>query len=312
MERYRAAIWQAARMGTTAPLPKKSVALTVGGVTKSMAYFDSGPVDGQSRTLLFLHGNPTSSYLWRNIIPHVSNLGRVLAPDLIGQGDSDKLDDPGADSYTFVEHRAWLDNLLDQLELGDEVVLVIHDWGSALGFDWARRHEHRVAGIAYMEAIVQPIESWDEWPPNARGIFQGMRSDAGEELCLKKNLFVEAILPNAIISGLTADEMAVYRAPFTEAGEGRRPTLTWPRQIPIDGSPAETVEIVQAYADWMNTNEIPKLFIDADPGSILVGKQREFCRGWPNQVEQRVVGLHFVQEDSPDDIGEAIAGWLIA
>ena len=297
-------------MGTTAPLPKKFADVSVDGTTKSMAYFDTGPLDGQSRTLLFLHGNPTSSYLWRNVIPHVWHLGRVVAPDLIGQGDSDKLDDTGPESYTFVEHRVWLDALLDRLDLGEEVVLVIHDWGSALGFDWARRHERRVAGLAYMEAIVQPIPSWDDWPPNPRGIFQGMRSDAGEELCLGKNLFVEAILPNAIISGLTAEEMAVYRAPFSEAGEDRRPTLTWPRQIPIDGSPAETVEIVQAYADWMNSNDIPKLFIDADPGSILVGKQREFCRGWPNQVERRVVGLHFVQEDSPDDIGEAIAGWL--
>jgi len=297
-------------MGTTAPLPKKSAELTVDGQKKSMAYFDTGPVEGRNRTILFLHGNPTSSYLWRNVIPHVWHLGRVVAPDLIGQGESDKLDDSGPERYTFVEHRAWLDALIDRLDLGDEVVLVIHDWGSALGFDWARRHEDRVAGIAYMEAIVQPIPSWDDWPPNARGIFQGMRSEAGEELCLEKNLFVEAILPNAIISGLTAEELAVYRAPFTEPGEGRRPTLTWPRQIPIEGEPAETVEIVQAYAEWMQTNEIPKLFIDADPGSILIGQPREFCRSWPNQTEQRVAGLHFVQEDSPDDIGEAVAAWL--
>lgn len=298
-------------MGTTAPLPKQHTDVTVDGTTKSMAYFDTGfRADADGRTIVFLHGNPTSSYLWRNIIPHVRNLGRVVAPDLIGQGDSDKLDDVGPESYTFVEHRAWLDALLDSLDLGNQIVLVIHDWGSALGFDWARRHADRVAGIAYMEAIVQPIQSWDDWPPNARGIFQGLRSDAGEELCLEKNLFVEAILPNAIISGLTAEELEVYRAPFAEAGEGRRPTLTWPRQIPIEGSPAETVAIVQDYADWMNTNEIPKLFIDADPGSILIGHQREFCRGWPNQTEARVAGMHFVQEDSPDEIGEAIADWL--
>ncbi|WP_040496110.1 haloalkane dehalogenase [Ilumatobacter nonamiensis] len=297
-------------MGTTAPLPKKNLDVTVGSTTKSMAYFDSGPVGDTDRTIVFLHGNPTSSYLWRNIIPHVDQLGRVVAPDLIGQGDSDKLDDAGPDSYTFVEHREWLDALIDQLDLGDEIVLVVHDWGSALGFDWARRHEDRVAGIAYMEAIVQPIASWDDWPPNARGIFQGLRSDAGEDLCLVKNLFVEAILPNAIISGLTAEEMEVYRAPFAEEGEGRRPTLTWPRQIPIEGEPSDVVEIVQTYADWMNTNEIPKLFIDADPGSILNGRQREFCRGWPNQTEKRVEGIHFVQEDSPDEIGKAIAAWL--
>lgn len=297
-------------MGTTKPLPKKHADITVDGTTKSMAYFDSGPVDGTDRTIVFLHGNPTSSYLWRNIVPHVWHLGRVVAPDLIGQGDSDKLDGTGPDSYTFTEHREWLDALLDHLDLGDAVVLVIHDWGSALGFDWARRHPDRVAGIAYMESIVAPIASWDDWPPEARGIFQAFRSDAGEELCLEKNLFVEAILPNAIISGLTAEEMEVYRAPFADAGEGRRPTLTWPREIPIAGEPADVVEIVQSYADWMNTNEIPKLFIDADPGSILIGRQREFCRGWPNQTEVRVVGTHFVQEDSPDAIGEAIAAWL--
>ncbi|MFK8023334.1 MAG: haloalkane dehalogenase [Ilumatobacter sp.] len=297
-------------MGTTAPLPKKTASVTVDGVTKSMAYFDTGAVRGTDRTIVFLHGKPTSSYLWRNVIPHVWSLGRVVAPDLIGQGDSDKLDDTGPDSYTFVEHRDWLDALLESLDLGDQVVLVIHDWGSALGFHWAHRHPDRVAGIAYMESIVAPISSWDEWPPEARGIFQAMRSEAGEELCLEKNLFVEAILPNAIISGLTADEMAHYRAPFAEAGESRRPTLTWPRQIPIAGEPAEVVEIVQAYADWMNENEIPKLFVDADPGSILIGRQREFCRGWPNQTEARVTGTHFVQEDSPDAIGEAIASWL--
>jgi haloalkane dehalogenase len=297
-------------MGTIAPLPKKTAAVTVEGTTKAMAYFDSGEVAGEDRTIVFLHGNPTSSYLWRNIIPHVWNRGRIVAPDLIGQGDSDKLDDPRPNLYTFMEHRRWLDALLEQLDLGDKVVLVIHDWGSALGFDWARRHADRVAGIVYMEAIVAPIESWDDWPPNARGIFQGLRSDAGEELVLEKNLFVEAILPNAIISGLTDAEMEVYRAPFAEAGESRRPTLTWPRQIPIAGEPADVVEIVQGYAEWMNSNEIPKLFVDADPGSILVGRQREFCRGWPNQTEVRVVGLHFVQEDSPDEIGEAIAAWL--
>ncbi len=297
-------------MGTIAPLPKRHATLTVDDVTASMAYFDTGKLEGNDRTIVFLHGNPTSSYLWRNIIPHVSGQARCIAPDLIGQGDSDKLPDSRAGLYTFQKHREWLDALLDSLSLGDEVVLVIHDWGSALGFDWAHRHPDRVAGIAYMEAIVTPIPSWDDWPPNARGIFQGLRSDAGEELCLEKNLFVEAILPNAIISGLTADEMEVYRAPFAEPGESRRPTLTWPRQIPIDGEPADIVDIVQAYGDWMNTNDIPKLFVDADPGSILIGRQREFCRGWPNQTEVRVVGRHFVQEDSPDESGEAIANWL--
>ncbi|MCH9670563.1 MAG: haloalkane dehalogenase [Gammaproteobacteria bacterium] len=286
---------------STAPLSKQYK--TVNG--KQMAYHDVGTGD----PVVFLHGNPTSSYLWRDIVPHVSGLARCVVPDLIGQGDSDKLDDPGPHSYTFVEHREYLDGLLDQLNLGDNVTFVIHDWGSALGFDWANRHRDRVAGIAYMEAIVRPV-TWAEWPESAVGIFQGMRSEAGEKIVLEKNLFVEAILPASIIRKLSDVEMNEYRRPFAEAGEGRRPTLTWPRQIPIDGEPVEVVEIVQAYADWLSTSEVPKLFINADPGTILTGPQREFARTWPNQVETTVAGTHFIQEDSPDEIGQAIAGWL--
>jgi haloalkane dehalogenase len=297
-------------MGTTAPLPKQHASVTVDGATKQMAYFDSGPVGDTDRAIVFLHGNPTSSYLWRNIIPHVASLGRCIAPDLIGQGDSDKLDDSGPDSYTFVEHRAWLDGLLDQLDLGDEIVFVIHDWGSALGFHWAHRHPERVAGIAYMEAIVKTVDSWDDWPDNARGIFQAFRSPAGEEMVLEKNLFVEAVLPSAVISGLTPEEHAEYRRPFAEPGESRRPTLTWPRQIPIEGSPADVAEIVESYADWLSGSDVPKLFVNADPGAILIGPQREFCRTWPNQTEVQVTGAHFIQEDSPDEIGQAIASWL--
>ncbi len=297
-------------MATTDPLPKQRADVTVDGTTRTMAYYDSGRVDGTDRTIVFLHGNPTSSYLWRNVIRHVAALGRCVAPDLIGQGDSDKLDDSGPESYTFVEHRAWLDGLLDRLELGSEIVFVIHDWGSALGFHWAHRHPDRVAGIAYMEAIVQPIASWDAWPDNARGIFQGFRSPAGEEMVLEKNLFVEAVLPSAIIRRLTPEEHAEYRRPFAEPGESRRPTLTWPRQIPVEGEPAEVVEIVRAYADWLSTSDVPKLFVNADPGAILIGPQREFCRTWPNQTEVTVAGIHFIQEDSPDEIGAALAAWL--
>jgi haloalkane dehalogenase len=272
---------------------------------KRMAFNEAGDGD----PIVFLHGNPTSSYLWRDVIPHVDQHGRCVAPDLIGHGDSDKLDDTGPGSYTFVEHRRYLDRLLEQLSLGDRVTFVVHDWGSALGFDWAYRHPDRVAGIAYMEAIVTPV-SWDEWPEAARGIFQAMRSDAGEELVLQRNVFVERILPASILRTLSDAEMAEYRRPFARAGEDRRPTLSWPRQIPVDGEPADVVQIVSSYAGWMSRTDIPKLFINADPGSILTGSQREFCRTWPNQTEVTVPGLHFLQEDSAELIGAALSRWL--
>ena len=242
------------------------------------------------------------------MIPHVQAQARCVAPDLIGMGDSDKVDDSGPGSYRFVEHRHYLDGLLDHLELGDRVTLVVHDWGSALGFDWANRHRDRIAGVAYMEAIVRPL-GWDEWPAGARRFFEALRSPAGDEMILTKNLFVETILPASILRTLEADEMAEYRRPFEQAGEGRRPTLTWPREIPIDGEPADVTAIVQAYADWLVTSDLPKLFVNAEPGSILVGAQREFCRTWPNQTEVTVAGNHFIQEDSADQIGQALAAW---
>ena len=263
---------------------------------------------GEGDPIVFLHGNPTSSYLWRNIVPHLSDSHRCIAPDLIGMGDSDKLPDSGSGSYTFVQHREYLDELLDALDLGDSVTLVIHDWGSGLGFDWANRNRDRVVAIAYMEAIVRPV-AWADWPEAARSIFGALRSDAGETMVLDKNVFVERILPASVIRDLTDGEMQVYRAPYLEPGESRRPTLTWPRQIPIDGEPADVHEIVSSYASWMEANDLPKLFINADPGSILIGPQREFCRTWKNQTEVTVRGLHFIQEDSPDEIGQAIATW---
>jgi len=275
---------------------------TVNG--KQMAYHESG----EGRSVVFLHGNPTSSYLWRNIIPHVSGRARCIAPDLIGQGDSDKLDDVGPDSYRFVEHREYLDGLLDQLDLGDGIVFVVHDWGSALGFDWANRHRDRVAGIVFMEAIVRPV-SWDEWPEAAARIFKGFRSEAGEEMVIEKNLFVEAVLPGSILRDLSEEEHNEYRRPFVEP-QHRRPTLTWPREIPLDGEPADVTGIVTAYGEWLSTSEVPKLFVNADPGAILTGDQRDYCRGWPNTTEVTVAGNHFIQEDSPNEIGQAIADWL--
>lgn len=285
---------------STAPLSKQYQ--TVEG--KRMAYHETGTGD----PVVFLHGNPTSSYLWRNIIPHLSDRARCIAPDLIGQGDSDKLDDTGPGSYRYVEHRRYLFGLLDQLDLGDHVTFVIHDWGSALGFDWANQHRDRVAGIAFMEAIVRPV-TWDEWPEQATDIFRAFRSPAGEEMVIDNNLFVEAVLPASILRDLTPEEHDEYRRPFTEP-EHRRPTLTWPREIPLAGEPADVVEIVQSYADWLPTSGIPKLFVNADPGAILTGPQRDFVRTWDELTEVTVAGNHFIQEDSPDEIGEAIADWL--
>lgn len=273
---------------------------------KQMAYIDAG--DGDA--IVFLHGNPTSSFLWRFVMAELEGHGRLLAPDLIGMGDSDKLDDSGPDSYTFTEHCRYLDALLESLDLGDRIVLVVHDWGSGLGFDWANRHRERVRAIAYMEAIVQPIAGWEDWPESARHFFQGLRTEAGESMILDRNLFVERVLPGSVLRELTAAEMDEYRRPYVAGGEARRPTLTWPRQIPIGGVPADVHEIVQSYADWLSTASIPKYFFNADPGSILIGAPREFCRRWPNQQEMTVDGLHFIQEDSGSEIGRELARWL--
>jgi haloalkane dehalogenase len=267
-----------------------------------MAYVDTGG----GEPVVFLHGNPTSSYLWRNVIPHVERESRCLAPDLVGMGDSGKAP---AGSYRFVDHARYLDAWFDALGLARKVTLVMHDWGSALGFHWAHRHAERVRGLVYMEALVRPV-SWDEWPEAARKVFQAMRYPAGEEMVLVKNVFVERILPASVLRGLTGAEMAVYRRPYIEPGESRRPTLTWPREIPVGGEPADVVAIVDGYAKWLATSDIPKLFVNADPGSILTGAQRDFCRAWPRQEEITVTGSHFVQEDSPREIGEAVASFL--
>jgi haloalkane dehalogenase len=272
----------------------------VGGT--GMAYVDTGSGD----PAVFLHGNPTSSYLWRNVIPHVEGMARCLAPDLIGMGESGNAPDG---SYRFVDHKRYLDEWFEALELTEKVTLVMHDWGSGLGFHWAERHPERVKAIVYMEAIVLPI-TWDDWPESARKFFQAMRSEAGEGLILKKNMFVERILPASMLRELTDEELAVYRRPYAEPGESRRPTLTWPRQIPIEGEPADVVEIVEGYGKWLAGSDIPKLFVNADPGSILVGRPREFCRTWPNQREVTVKGIHYIQEDSPAEIGGAIAEFL--
>ena len=264
---------------------------------------------GQGKPLVFLHGNPTSSYLWRNIMPRFAEHRRCIAIDLIGMGDSSKLRDPSASSYTFREHYEYLEGAFERLELTADMVLVVHDWGSALGFHWANNHRDAVAGLCYMEAIVRPL-TWSEFPDAARSIFQGFRSPAGEDLVLDKNYFVERVLPGSILRDLSEEEMNEYRRPFLNPGEDRRPTLTWPRQIPIDGEPKDVVEVVSEYAAWLESSTVPKLFINADPGALLIGEQRDYCRTWPNQTEVTVKGSHFIQEDSPAEIGDALSDFL--
>ena len=272
-----------------------------------MAYVEVGEGD----PIVLLHGNPTSSYLWRNILPYLQPLGRCIAPDLIGMGDSDKLPDSGPDSYRFVEHRRYLEALLEALDVRERVTLVLHDWGSALGFDWANHHRDAVKRIAFMEAIVAP-QGRDHWDSmGMRSALEALRTDAGETMVLQDNYFIEQILPNAVLRTLSDEEMAEYRRPFREPGEGRRPTLTWPRQIPIDGEPADVSAAAAAYAEWLGTSDVPKLFLKAEPGAILTNDSLVgLVRGWPALTEKTVAGVHFVQEDSPDEIGRAIVDWM--
>jgi len=270
-----------------------------------IAYVEAGTGD----PIVFLHGNPTSSYLWRNVMPHVEGLGRCIAPDLIGMGDSDKLPNSGPESYRLAEHQTYLDGLLDSLGVSQNVIMVAHDWGGPLGFDWLRRHAEAAKGVAFMETIVTPMR-WDGWPEQARQLFQAFRTPAGDGMVLEKNVFVERVLPGSIIRDLSEEEMTVYRRPFTDPGESRRPTLTWPRQIPINGEPTDVIDIVNANDAFLKQSDMPKLFVNAEPGAILQGPLAEHCRAWPNTSEVTVAGNHFIQEDSPDEIGQALAGWI--
>jgi haloalkane dehalogenase len=281
---------------------------TVNVLDSRMAWHERG----EGAPVLFLHGNPTSSYLWRDVMPELEGRGRLIAPDLIGMGSSGKLPNPGPETYRFITHRKYLAAFIDAV-IGptEKILFVIHDWGSALGFDWANHHRDRVRGIAYMEGIVRPVAGWEEWSPQATPIFQGFRSDKGESLILDRNMFVERVLPGSVLRKLGDAEMAEYRKPFLTR-EDRWPTLTWPRQIPIAGEPADVVQIAASYAEWMAGNELPKLFVNAEPGAILTGALREFCRSWKNQREVTVPGSHFIQEDSGSLIGKAIAEWMTA
>jgi haloalkane dehalogenase len=257
--------------------------------------------EGYGDPIVFLHGNPTSSYLWRNIIPYAEECGRCLAPDLVGMGQSGK---SPTQAYRFLDHARYLDAWFDALQLNRNIVLVLHDWGSALGFYRAFRHRDQVQAIVYMEAIVQP-RRWEDFPDGRDTMFRALRSEQGEHMVLDENFFIEVVLPKSIIRKLSDEEMAAYRAPFRDR-ETRLPTLVWPRELPIEGAPADVVKIVESYGDWLAESDFPKLFINADPGAQVVGRIRDFCRGWPNQREVTVPGIHFIQEDSPDQVGAAI------
>ncbi len=288
-------------LSETMPFDKKFA--TVNG--KQIAYVEEGSGD----PIVLLHGNPTSSFLWRNVIPELVESGRVIVPDLIGQGDSEKLPaSEGPERYTLEVAYSYVDGLLETIGASKNVTLVIHDWGSGIGFLWAMRHAAAVKGVAYMEGIVKPV-TWADWPESGVGIFKGFRSDKGEDLVLNRNMFIEGVLPSSVIRKLSETEMDAYRAPHQTAGD-RQPILNWPRQIPIEGEPQNVVDLVNEYGAFMAGSDIPKLFINAAPGSILIGQQREFCRSWPNQQEVTVKGLHFVQEDSPVEIGHAVVNWI--
>ena len=288
-------------MHSTQPLSRRRVAVK----DMEMAYVEIGVGD----PIIFLHGNPTSSYLWRDVMPVVEPLGRCIAPDLIGMGESGKFTICGPDTYNFDTHRSYLDAFLQAVGVDENVTLILHDWGSALGFDWANRHREALKAICYMEALVRPFAGWQDWDPGAASLFQAIRSSAGEKLILEKNVFIERILPGSILRDLSPAQMDEYRRPFQQQNE-RWPMLSWPRSIPVDGSPKEVHDIIADYANWMSENEVPKLFINAEPGAILTGSQREFARTWKNQQEVSVAGSHFIQEDSGEEIGKAIAAWL--
>lgn len=260
---------------------------------------------GEGSPIVFLHGNPMSSYLRRNIIPYVSDSGRCLAPDLVGMGASGP---SPRRAYRFVDHARYVDAWFDALELTTDVTLVLHDWGSALGFYWARRHPERVRAIAYMEAIVQP-RRWSDLPAARVSLFRDLRSERGERMIFDDNAFIEVLLPKLVLRRLSDAEMNAYRRPFLER-VSRLPMLVWPRELPIEGEPADVVAIVEDYGQWMATSSVPKLFVAAEPGSLLIGRAREFCRSWPNQEEITVRGIHYVQEDSPDEIGGALAAFV--
>ena len=268
---------------------------------RRMAYVESG----EGAPIVFFHGNVTSSYMWRNIIPHVEGMARCIAVDNIGQGDSDKLE---GSMYRLKDHQRFIDGFMDALELNEDVTIMVHDWGAQLGFTWANDHREAIKGIAHMQGVIGNF-AWDQWPPPVQVLFKRFRSPEGEELVLGQNYFAEKILPAMTIRDLTEEEMDEYRRPYRRPGEDRRPTLTWPREIPVEGYPQDVLEVIERNNEWLGGSPIPKLFINSDPGAVLVASHREMVRTWPNQIEVTVKGLHYIHEDSPEEIGQALADW---
>lgn len=289
------AAWPQSNIGAADPHPRRRVKV----LDTEIEYVDTGRGD----PIVFLHGNPTYSYQWRNIIPYVSKLGRCLAPDLVGMGRSGM---SPTRSYRFVDQARYLDAWFEALELTRNVILVLHDWGGAIGFYRTLRFPEQVQAVAYFEAIVQE-RHWADFPPDSP--FPALRSDKGEHMVLEENFFVEVMLPRGILRKLSREEMDAYRAPYQDRVR-RLPTLVWPREVPIDGEPADVVAIVKDYGKFMATSPIPKLFILGEPGAIFVGKAREFPGTWRNQREIMVKGIHHLQEDSPAEIGSALAGFV--
>lgn len=271
----------------------------------AMAAVDAGDGD----PIVFLHGNATSSYMWRNILPHCEGLGRLIAIDNIGQGDSDKLPDSGPTSYLLKEHQHFIDRTLDALGVTENVTLVMHDWGGTLGLTWARAHADRIKGLAFCEAILRDHPSWDEYPEALRGGLRRVRGPEGREMVMEDNFFVERIFTAGVMRDIEAETMAEIRRPYLGAPENRRPTLSWVRQIPVEGQPAFVAELVEDLSDWMAETPTPKLFIRAEPGQIMFEKDIDMIATWPALTTAMVKGLHHPQEDSPDDIGRAIAEW---
>lgn len=274
---------------------------------KKMAYIEHG----NGEPIVFLHGNPTSIYLWRNIIPHLEGKGRLIAIDMIGMGDSEKIDDSNADSYSLAENTKYTAALLEALHVTENVTLVLHDWGSGVGFNWANQNQEKVKAIAFMEAIPTTFPTWDDFNPDLHAPIKMLRSSEGDKLALEDNFFIETLLPSAILRDLTEFEHAQYRKPFMQKGESRRATLAGPRQLPIAGEPKETVQLIDNYASYLSKSyDIPKLFINAEPGAFLTGYARNFVRTLPNLKEVTVAGHHFIQEDSPKEIGQALLEWI--